>query len=92
MSFVDPSPKMGIQLCRLRTTIIKIGEQWELCEFQEPLEFCESLEDLLPGVIMPVPVLTIMHRKETTLEQLGIEMLGEYKLEASKPPEVPRTA
>ena len=78
---------MGIQLCRLRTTIIKIGEQWELCEFQEPLEFCESLEDLLPGVIMPVPVLTIMHR-----EQLGIEMLGEYKLEASKPPEVPRTA
>ena len=41
---------------------------------------------------MPVPVLTIMHRKETTLEQLGIEMLGEYKLEASKPPKVPRTA
>ena len=89
MSFVDPSPKMGIQLWRLRTTIIKIGEQWELCEFQEPLKFCESLEELLPGVIMPVPVLTIMHRKETTLEQLGIEMLGEYKLEASKPPEVP---
>ena len=89
MTFIDPSPKMGIMLWRLRTTIIKIGDQWEMCEFQEPLEYCESLEELLPGVIMPVPVLTIMHRKETTLDRCGIEVLSEFKFEAPKPPEVP---
>ena len=89
MTYVDPSPKMGIQLWKFRTTCIKIGDQWEMCDFQEPLEHCESLEELLPGVIMPVPILTIMHRKDVTPEQCGIEIKGDFKAEPPVPPQVP---
>ncbi|CAE7352802.1 unnamed protein product, partial [Symbiodinium sp. CCMP2456] len=89
MTFVDPSPKMGIQLWRFRTTCIKIGDQWEMCEFQEPLEYCESLEELLPGVIRPVPILTIMTRTEATPDRLGIEILSEFKFKAPEPSEAP---
>ena len=60
-----------------------------MCDFQEPLEHCASLEEPLPGVIMPVSVLTIMHRAERTLEQCGIGVLSEFKFEAPKLPEVP---
>ena len=88
-TFIDPSPKMGIHLWKYRTTLIQIGEQWEMCDFQEPLEHCASLEEPLPGVIMPVSVLTIMHRAERTLEQCGIGVLSEFKFEDPKLPEVP---
>ena len=79
---------MGIHLWKYRATLIKIGEQWEMCDFQEPLERCQSLEELLPGVVMPVPVLTIMHRSESSLENCGIDVQSEFKFEAPILPEV----
>ena len=79
---------MDIHLWKYRTTFVKIGEQWEMCNFQKPLEHCQSLEELLLGVVTPVPVLTIMHRSESSLERCGIDVQSEFRFEAPILPEV----
>ena len=65
---------MNVSLWKFRTTVIKMGETWRLCDLNEPLEMAASFEMPLPNVVSPVETLTLMSRHRVTLEQVRLKV------------------
>ena len=71
-TFVYPEDLMAPKLWKFRTTIVRVGDVWELIGFQQPLDASENLHELLPGVIYSSSMVTIMHRAKGMPDQVGL--------------------
>ena len=67
-----PEDLMAPKLWKFRTTIVRVGDVWELIGFQQPLDASEDLHELLPGVIYSSSMVTIMHRAKGMPDQVGL--------------------
>ena len=70
--FVDPTTVMSASVWKFRTTIVKVAEQWELIDFQQPLDPTDDLTEPLPGIIRETTVITMMHRTQCLPEVIGL--------------------
>ena len=62
--FVDPTTVMSASVWKFRTTIVKVAEQWELIDFQQPLHPTDDLTEPFSGIIRETIVITMMHRTQ----------------------------
>ena len=69
--FVDPTTVVSASVWKFRTTIVKVAEQWELIDFQQPLDPTDDLIEPLPGIIRETAVIT-MHRTQCLPELIGL--------------------
>ena len=75
----DPSDDLGIHLWKYRTTLAFRHGEWELVDYEEPLEGLASLsEQLTQEGEEQIPIFTVMHRsKGRDPEHYGMEFIAD---------------
>ena len=58
---------------KYRTTIVKVGNEWEVIEATELLERKSDLEDRIPGLLFRSEILTFLHRTPEYLDKCLVE-------------------
>ena len=74
----DPSAMLGIHLWKYRTTLAFRSGEWELIDYEEPLEGLKSLsEPITQAEEEQIPIFTVMHRnKGHDPERYGMEFFA----------------
>ena len=75
-SFHDPSALLSTALWKFRTTLVRIGSEWELVKLHEDLSEVQELEAPLPGVLFATVTLTFMHRTREDPVDFGVTFSG----------------
>ena len=75
---VSPAPVMSIDRWKYRTTAVKIAGRWELVELQQDVSKLEDLEESLPGVLYATKTLTMIQRRPSDPEDVGMTVLEDH--------------
>lgn len=67
----NPTSMLPLIPWKFRTTVAKVGDRWELISLSQELNASMGLTDDIPGLLMRTTILTLMHRRYTSLDEVA---------------------